>query len=281
VTRLVALLGDPVGHSLSPAIQNAAFRAAGVDGVYLPLRTTAQDLDGLLLGIARAGGAGNVTLPHKERAHDRVERLTPAADRTGAVNTFWLAEGKVQGDNTDVEGFRLALRELLPGGIHGGHVLVLGAGGAARAVLAGLEAEGADRVEIRNRTPARAVELASRFGSGPMAVEVAEGPSVDASGPVLVVNATRLGLEADDPLPLDPREVPSGAAILDLVYGPDETRWVRELRASGHRAVDGSTMLIGQGAAAFRRWWGIEPPMEVFRRTLEGLRRPPGAGDPA
>jgi shikimate dehydrogenase len=279
MTRLVALLGDPVGHSLSPAMQGAAFRAAGVDGVYLPLRTAERDLAGLLLGIARAGGAGNVTLPHKERAHDLVERRTAEADRTGAVNTFWFADGEVHGDNTDVEGFRLALRDLLPGGVRDGHVLLLGAGGAARAVLVALEAEGVARVELRNRTPARALALASRFGGGAMSVAVWERGSTDPGEAVLVVNATRLGLEAGDPFPLEPREVPAGAAILDLVYGPDETRWVRALRAAGHAAADGGTMLIGQGAAAYRRWWGTEPPMDAFRQALGAMRGRPGGGE--
>ncbi len=272
MTRLVALLGDPVAHSLSPAIQNAAFEEAGVDGIYLPLRVSTRDFGGLLRGIARAGGAGNVTLPHKELAHEVVDVRTPEAAATGAVNTFWLEDGLVHGDNTDVEGFRVALREILPDGIEGGHVLLLGAGGAARAVLLALEAEGAARVQIRNRTPSRAVDLVRTFGSAGTVVEAIEADAAPSDSTALVVNATRLGLHPGDPLPADPGELPRDAVGLDLVYGPAETPWVRALRSGGHRAADGGTMLAGQGAAAFRRWWGLEPPLHVFRDALDRLR---------
>jgi shikimate dehydrogenase len=273
MTRLVALLGDPVAHSLSPALQNAAFRAAGVDGVYVALRTGADELKGLLEGIARAGGAGNVTLPHKARARAIVEVATPAAVRTGAVNTFWLEGGRIHGDNTDVEGFRMALADLVPEGVRGARVLLLGAGGAARAVLAALVDAEVDEVSLWNRTPERARALASDFEASGLSLRLlpaAPGPGHPAA---LVVHATRLGLDAADPLPLAVEALPRGAAVLDLVYGAGETRLVRDARAAGHRAADGGTMLVGQGAAAFRRWWGQEAPLEAYHEALETLRR--------
>jgi shikimate dehydrogenase len=130
-TRLIVLLGDPVAHSLSPAMQNAAFRAAGVDGVYVALRCDAEHLPGLLRGIAAAGGAGNVTVPHKQRVAALVDTRTAAVERTGACNTFWAEDGRVCGDNTDVEGFRAAVRALVgaPAGRRG---LRLGARGGPR-----------------------------------------------------------------------------------------------------------------------------------------------------
>jgi shikimate dehydrogenase len=276
--RLLALLGDPVAHSLSPLLQNAAFREADVEGTYLALRVGSQDLEGLLKGIARAGGGGNVTLPHKERAAEVVERRLPAADRTGACNTFWLEEGRIVGDNTDVEGFRQALRLLLGREAMGLRVLLLGAGGAARAVLHALVEDGGEAIWIRNRSPGRARELAATLGGG--RARVWDG-AASAPGEVdLVVNATRLGMGPRDPLPLSPGELPPGEpACMDLVYRPDETAWVREMRALGLAAEDGGEMLVQQGAAAFARWWGRPAPLEVMRRALAGARAHVGDGE--
>ena len=137
-TRLVALLGDPVSHSLSPVIQNAAFRAAGVPGVYLALRTPAGSLGEMMRGIAAGGGAGNVTVPHKEAAVAVLDRATDAVRNTGACNTFWAESGVLWGDNTDVAGFRAAAAALLGSPPRGARVLLIGAGGAARAVIAAL-----------------------------------------------------------------------------------------------------------------------------------------------
>ncbi|MBD0321541.1 MAG: shikimate dehydrogenase [Gemmatimonadetes bacterium] len=263
-TRLFALLGDPVSHSLSPAFQNAALRAAGLDGVYVALRCASSDVAGLIHGIARAGGGGNVTVPHKSAAAAAVERRTEMVERTGACNTFWMDGGEVWGDNTDVAGVRAAIRGLT--GDAPESVLLVGAGGAARAVLCALEGV-TRRVVILNRSVERARELASRFASGALAIEV---QPLDAEltdrhfG--LAINSTSLGLRADDPLP------PTGdariAAALDLVYSPGETAWVHRMRAAGLPAADGKEMLLHQGAAAFRRWWNTDPPLDAMRASL-------------
>jgi len=134
-TRLFALLGDPVGHSLSPRFQNAALAALDLDGVYVALRAHAAELPGLLRGVALAGGGGNVTLPHKALAAQVVDRTTPAVERTGACNTFWAEDGMVWGDNTDVAGVAAAVRLVLGGPPAGARALLLGAGGAASAAL--------------------------------------------------------------------------------------------------------------------------------------------------
>ena len=133
-TRVLALFGDPVEHSASPEIQNAAFIEAGVNGVYIAVRCATEDLAGFMRGLALAGGGGNITLPHKEKAAAIVDVSSEAVRRTGACNTFWGQDGKVHGDNTDVEGFRRALRIFVDGPSQGIRALVLGAGGAARAV---------------------------------------------------------------------------------------------------------------------------------------------------
>lgn len=278
-TRVFALLGDPVEHSLSPTIQNRAFRRAGVDGVYVALRCDADDLPGLLGALARAGGGGNVTLPHKQRAATLVDEPTEAVRRTGACNTFWAAEGRVHGDNTDVEGFQRALRTFLDRGAEGFRVLLLGAGGAARAALVGLMDDGVDEIVILNRTVERARAVARRIGGS--RVRVAEGPArVEAEDFDLVVNATRLGLSEEDPLPLELEAVGRVGAVMDLVYGDEETAFVRRARALGIPATDGRTMLVRQGAVAFERWWDRTPDLDAMDRALAELAGE-GDGNPA
>lgn len=266
-TRVFALLGEPVGHSLSPAIQNAALRAADRDGVYVALRCDARAMPGLLEGLARAGGGGNVTLPHKQAAAEAVDRKTGAVARTGACNTFWLEGSTVWGDNTDVEGLRRAATDLLPHPLAGRRVLLLGAGGAARAALSVLVDEAADEVVVWNRTVERAHELAERLGGGRTRVvpdrEALRGERFD-----LVLNATRLGLEPSDPLPLDPGTDVETEALLDLVYRPGGTALVRRARELGLPANDGREMLLHQGAAAYERWWGDPAPLAAMRKAL-------------
>ena len=271
-TRLLALLGDPVSHSLSPRFQNAAIRALGLDAVYVALRCAADDLPGLLRALARAGGGGNVTVPHKALAARTVERPSQAVARTGACNAFWLEDGAIHGDNTDVAGVMEAVRALLGRTPQGARVLLLGAGGAASAAVCALADAGAERIVIANRTPERALALAERFRAPGVRIDRAEGADAVAGERFdLAINSTSLGLKPADPLPLDPDAagVTVGAA-LDLVYSPAETRWVHALRARGLPAADGKEMLIQQGAAAFRRWWGMDPPLDVMRAALAG-----------
>ncbi len=268
-TRLYALLGDPVAHSLSPAIQNAAFEAAGVDARYLALRVAETDVPGLLRGVARAGGGGNVTIPHKGLAARTVEVPSEAVRLTGSCNTFWLAGGKIHGDNTDVEGFRGAMRDLLGGSPRGARVLLLGAGGAARAALSVLLEEGTGEVAVLNRTLRRSVAMAEALG--PDGVRVLTRPAEARKGRwELVVNATSLGLNDADPDPLPLGDESQVGAVLDLVYRPGETPWVRRARMRGIPAADGRTMLVHQGAAAFERWFDRPAPVEVMRAAFEG-----------
>jgi shikimate dehydrogenase len=270
-TRLFALLGDPVAHSLSPSFQNAAFRALGLDAVFVALRCGADELPGLLRGIARAGGGGNVTVPHKALAARTVDRPSDAVLRTGACNAFWQEDGVVAGDNTDVAGASAAVAALLGREPAGARVLLLGAGGAASAVLCALVDARPERIVIVNRTPDRARALAERYRTPGVRIDVVDGADALAGERFdLAVNSTSLGLKADDALPLDPdaARVTVGAA-LDLVYARGETPWVREMRARGLPAADGKEMLLQQGAAAFRRWWGSEPPLDVMRAALE------------
>jgi shikimate dehydrogenase len=272
-TRVLTLLGDPVAHSGSPELQNAAFAAAGVDGVYVAVRCAAADLVGFMRGLARAGGGGNVTLPHKEKAASLLDVRSDAVHRTGACNTFWGDDdGKVHGDNTDVEGFRRALRLFMEGPSVGARVLLLGAGGAARAALVGLLEEGAAEVLLWNRTQERARAVARRIG-GPKVRLASSARALEGEDVDLVVNATRLGLDPNDPSPFDLALLNRAGAAMDLVYGREATPFVRSAEAAGVRATDGVEMLVQQGAVSFERWWGREAPVEAMRDAVYARSR--------
>lgn len=274
-TRVLTLLGDPVDHSLSPRFQNAAIEAAGVDAVYVALRCDGERVVELARALAHAGGGGNVTLPHKARAAAALEVRSRDVERTGVCNTFWLENGRVHGDNTDVEGFGAAARSLI-GSPAGARVLVLGAGGAARAAVLALLDARADGIHVLNRTPGRARALVEALDArGRRAAALEEAARVGREGYDLVVNATSLGLRADDPLPLALDRPVRVGAVLDLTYraGSAEpgasTAWVRAARARGLPARDGTEMLLHQGAASFRRWFsGLEPDVDRMRRAL-------------
>ena len=268
-TRLLTLLGDPILHSKSPEIQNRAFEAAGVDGVYVALQCKEEDLEGFMVSIARSRGGGNITLPHKEKAAAVVEIASEAVVQTGACNTFWGDErGRIHGDNTDVDGFRSALSFFIGSVPSGIRALLLGGGGAARASLLGLIDEGADEIVIFNRTPERARSMSRRIGGERTRVipvlEEIEGEDFD-----LVINATCLGLEENDASPMDLERLGCVGAAMDLVYGRHVTPFVRAAEAMDIRATDGAEMLVRQGAASFERWWGIPAPVEVMRAAME------------
>jgi shikimate dehydrogenase len=272
-TRVLTLLGDPVSHSASPEIQNAAFAEAGVDGVYVAVRCAAEDLSGFMHGLARAGGGGNITLPHKEKAAAVVQVPSEAVRRTGACNTFWGVDGRVHGDNTDVDGFRRAVRTFMDGSVNGIRVLVLGAGGAARAALLGLLDEGAGEVHLYNRTVERARAVARRIG-GERARVVPALQALDGERFDLVVNTTRLGLEANDPPPIDLGRLGRAGGALDLVYRHEKTPFVAAAERHGIRSADGMEMLVQQGAASFERWWDLPAPIEAMRAAVRrSLRR--------
>lgn len=266
--RLFALLGRPVQHSLSPAIHAAAFDALGVDAVYVPLVVREEELDGVLPAVARAGG-GNVTVPHKEAAARRVERPTEAVRRTGACNCFWREDGRLAGDNTDVGGFLAAVEAWPEVRLRGARVLLLGAGGGARAVVAALRREDAGSVEVWNRTTERARSMIEDAGGGAGETELRVVRSRTGSGGEydLVVNATSLGLDPDDPLPVDLGRLRAAAAF-DLVYAEGGTPWTRHARELGVPAREGSEMLVQQAGLSLRRWLDVSPPLDAMRRAV-------------
>jgi shikimate dehydrogenase len=269
--RLV-LLGHPVAHSLSPTFQNAALRSAGLPIVYEALDVAPGAFAETFRTLAAQGAAGNVTVPHKPAAARVCERLTPLAQRVGAVNTFWVTDGALVGDNTDVGGFDYAVRLLLGEEPRELKVALIGAGGAAAAVLAAVERWPRSRATIWNRTVTRTQSLAERFSTVARAEQHLAAAARDAQ---LVVNATTVGLDGDD-LPVDPASLAHGAALIDLVYRRGGTAWVRLALALGMRACDGLPMLVEQGALAFERWFGKPPDRDAMWAAVGG--RP--AADP-
>ena len=258
----MVLLGHPVAHSLSPRFQAAALRAAGLDVEYTALDVIPGALTETLARLVAQNAAGNVTVPHKENLARLCDRLTPVAERVGAVNTFWVEGATLVGDNTDVGGFAGAALALRGAPVASGEqVAVMGAGGAAAAVLAALSEWPGIEVRVWNRSAERARVLADRFG---VQAVLKQEEALDRSS--LVVNATSIGLDGVSQ-PTDVALLPQGADVIDLVYGPNETAWVRAARAAGHRAMDGLAMLIEQGALAFERWFGMAPDRDVMWRA--------------
>ena len=263
--RLV-LLGHPVAHSLSPRFQDAALRAAGIPLRYEALDVLPEALDATLATLRATAAAGNVTIPHKEAMAARCDRLTPLAQRCGAVNAFWHEGGALVGDNTDVGGADETARALLKGACAGARVAIVGAGGAAAAVLAAVEGWQGATATLYNRHMPRAEQLAKRYSAIASAAPTLAAALRDAT---LVVNATPLGLRAEDPFPVPLAALPEGAAIFDLVYHPSETRWVTAAREAGHWAADGRGMLVEQGALAFERWFGVAPDRNAMWTAMQ------------
>jgi shikimate dehydrogenase len=263
--RLV-LLGHPVAHSLSPRIHNAALRAAAIPLEYTALDVLPAQLRATLRTLRAEGAAGNVTIPHKQAVFDACDHLTSVAKRAGAVNTFWVQDGELIGDNTDVAGFDFAARELMLSARAAmpGRVTLIGAGGAAAAVATAISDWDDAELVIWSRELKRAELLAQRF-----AFARAEPDLLSAvRGADLVVNATPMGM-SDDELPVPIAALPQRCPVLDLVYRRGETAWVRAARDAGHAASDGLPMLIEQAARSFRRWLGVEPNREVMWGAVE------------
>lgn len=295
-TQLVGLLGWPVEHSLSPAMHNAAFDALGLNWRYVPLPVPPGSVETAVRGLVALGFRGvNVTVPHKRAVMPALDSLDRTAQVLGAVNTLLVerqADGSsiVAGCNTDALGFVGALRAggFEPGG--GQNCLVVGAGGAARAVAFGLLRSSSGRIAVLNRTLEHAQALVADLGRADpayparlSALPLAQAPlleSAQAAG--LLVNTTTLGMWPHVDASIWPEDVPVPAhlSVYDLVYNPLETRLLRQARASGANAIDGLGMLVGQGAVAFEMWTGQGPVAKVTalmraacERVMEGQAR--------
>ena len=273
--RRSGLIGNPVEHSLSPVMQMAAFREAGIEGVYELWPTPDSDVSARVEALRDPDTMGaNVTVPHKQRVMPELDEIAETARRVGAVNTIVNRDGRLIGDNTDAWGFRKTVEAtgLTVAPHH--RALVLGAGGASRAVIVALEEAGFGEVRIANRTPERAIALAAELDRGGVVSAVDWGdletvlPSIE-----LLVNATSLGWHEGE-LPLDIARLgllSERAAVIDLTYR--DTDLLRVARRRGLPAVDGLDMLIHQGARAFTLWTGVEAPVAKMRAAVEEEQR--------
>jgi shikimate dehydrogenase len=268
-TRRYGLLGDPVAHTHSPRLYRAAFAYLNIPAVYEAYRVPKSDATALgrrMLELGASGG-GNVTLPHKGLAASHLEVSSTAVCRTGACNCFWLdSAGRLAGDNTDVEGFLAATTDLNAVRLEGASVLLLGAGGGARAVALACSDAGVGRLVVYNRTVGRAEALVSHLGIQEVATV---GSRAEISSGIwdLVVNATSLGLVPGDPLPLRLEPDRFGCAF-DLVYGRGGTEWTRHAVAMGIQAIDGLSMLVSQAVLSLDRWLGPLPDRASVAREM-------------
>ena len=267
--KLAGVIGWPVAHSRSPVLHGYWLKELGIDGAYVPMAVKPENLRRALQALPLLGFAGcNLTIPHKEEALRAVDDYEPSAKRAGGVNTIVIRpDGRIVGSSTDGFGFTEALGAAVSGFDAGaGPAVVLGAGGAARAIVAALLDGGAREIRLVNRTPERATKLAKELGGEVRGVawEKRNEALGEAS---LLVNATSLGMEGQPALELALDNLPRGAVVNDIVYVPLETPLLAAARARGNRCVDGLGMLLHQARPGFEAWFGVAP------QVTEGLRQ--------
>ena len=259
-TKIYGIMGNPVSHSLSPAMHNAAFQAQGLNKVYVGFEVTdvARAMDGFrALGV----GGVSVTMPHKQTVIAHLDAIDPLAQKIGAVNTLLIEGMHIHGYNTDWIGASQALEMIVD--LSASTVLVLGAGGSARAIGFGLKEKGAS-VVLANRTLAKGKALARDLDCECYPLEEVKNLKVEA-----LVNATSVGMEPNVDATLVPRKVLENvAAVMDIVYAPLETRLLREAKQVGCKTVDGTYMLLFQGVAQFELWTGNKAPVDVMKEIL-------------
>jgi shikimate dehydrogenase len=285
MSKRLVLIGHPVAHSLSAAMQQAALDAAGIDARYELLDVAVPELPEVIERLRDDEFLGaNVTIPHKERAVPLVDRLTEDAQSTGAVNTITREGRRLVGHNTDVPGFKVALDELIGRQKMPRTAVVLGAGGGARAVVHGLITAGFQRIIVFNRHLHRAEGMVRFFGRSAAHMELRAMPwhesiiEVELSKTKILVNASSVGLEADVS-PISAELLPPELLVLDLVYRPRRTRLLADAEAAGAAAtMNGEVMLLHQGAAAFELWTGQPAPLDLMRAQLEAALGEAGGG---
>lgn len=275
-TTICGVIGDPIEHTLSPAMHNAAFQALFLDWIYLPFRVSRADLSKALYGIRALNIRGvSVTIPHKVAVTAILDELDPLAMNIGAVNTILNSGGKLKGFNTDAPGFIRAFTERNIE-LENKNVVVLGAGGAARAVCFAL-AENKAAVTILNRTVEKAEELAAdisdtgvkQVGAAGLNAVNLESALKDAD---ILVNTTSSGMSPDTDSTLVTADmIKPGMTVYDIVYNPSRTRLLAEAETAGARTISGMEMLLWQGVQSFEIWTGLKAPVEIMRRKLTDI----------
>lgn len=265
-----AVIGDPIGHSRSPLMHNAAFRALGIDADYTAVHVTRDDLPDFLRRARTTLNGFNVTVPHKNAVIPFLDGITPRAALAGSVNTVSVRDGKLFGDTTDPTGLERAVMEVFGFPLKGAKVSILGCGGVVRALIFHLADAGCARIRILNRTVEKAAQLTEELRAHAPALDCGFAAIGDAraakdalDGSDLVIQCTSLGLRDGDGSPVDPELIPASACLFDTIYR--ETDILARCRARGIRVSGGLPMLVHQGAESFRIWTGREAPVEVMR----------------
>ena len=276
-TQVLAVFGDPVGHSLSPVMHNAAFQALGLNCIYIPCRVKAESLKDAVLGFKALNFKGaNVTIPHKQEIIGELDEIFGDSLLSGSVNTIISRDGKLLGTSTDGIGLVNSLREDAGFEPAGKKVLILGAGGSARAVIYRLIAEGVESITLANRTLENAMdlreELIDTVGFRLSVCELGQLGTLAWDSLDLVINATSVGLK--DQASLIPSQLlHRGLLVYDLVYRNDgDTTLIREAAKAGCRTLSGLSLLLYQGAERFRLWFEMDPPLAVMRNALTSFR---------
>ena len=269
--RRAFIIGDPVAHSRSPMIHGYWLKKHAIAGSYEPVRVVPDELPSFAerLKYGEAGFVGgNVTIPHKEAIFALADETGEVAELIGAANTLWLEDGKLNATNTDAYGFAANLDAEAPGWDRGKKAVVLGAGGASRAILSSLTERGFSEIVLVNRTVARAEDLANRFG--PDSIIAAPLPELEAglAGANLFVNTSSLGMEGSATPDLDFSKMAEGALVTDIVYAPLVTPFLKRAQAQGLATVDGLGMLLHQAVPGFQKWFGTRPEVDAELRAM-------------
>lgn len=277
-TKCIGIIGWPVEHSLSPLMQNAAFNASKLNYAYIPMPVQPTQLTAAIQGLKALGFTGaNVTIPHKIAVMPYLDALDKSAEMVGAVNTLVIKDDKITGYNTDAIGF---VRPLLKQGtiLAGKKIVLLGAGGAARAVVWGLIEQGVEEITIGVRSIEKAKELIEIF-SPLVNIQAQEWPSPELNEKLslchVLVNSTPIGMypQTDAEPSINWSLITSRITVYDLIYTPAKTRFLQQAEALGHLIINGSGMLVEQGAAAFTLWTGLPAPIDTMYHTLEKIQK--------
>lgn len=275
-TKIVGIIGDPIKHSRSPQIHNAAIAALGLDYVYVPFHVQSDNLSAAIEGFKAANVVGiNVTIPHKQNVIPYLDEISREATLIGAVNTLIFRDGTISGENTDAPGFLQAMQEDGLNVPQGGSAVIIGAGGSARAIVVALVLAGVQTICIANRTVSRAVALAtdlsektdaSIYGIG---LDDPQLPNAVGTSQ-LIVNTASTSMDVSHPLLIDPEWLAPQSIVYDIVYTPPKTRLLQAAAEKGCYTIGGLGMLVHQGAIAFEKWTGVNPPVETMRQALHG-----------
>ena len=277
-TKLYGIFGHPVKHSFSPPMHNAAFQKLGLNCVYLAFDILPENLGTAVESLRHLNVKGiNVTIPHKQEIMNFLDEISDEATYTGAVNTVINTDGKLSGHNTDVGGFLKDLDvELGVKEFSNISACLIGAGGAARAVLSGLCMKGIKKIVIANRTRSKAEELAEYFSTRFSKTDISAINLGDENNLIsclskseLLVNSSSAGMTGHEPLNIPVDSLKENSSVYDLVYNPKDTELVKQARSLGHNACSGLGMLLYQGAGSFELWTGENAPIDVMKQALE------------